>query len=192
MGRERRLVIGGANEWLGMHALSDGNTYPTRHEMTEIDFVLANSLSFAFQPSPAGGYEDERSRLLHELLTHHIVSFSQFVAGLPLEKNSPDQHLLAIAAATEPAEGVMRFIAEKNRDVVLVTATDDVVMGVHFSTAPRKGPEQVVTVPEGATVWDWMGQVREAPEATFVPAAPGLRPLVQGKRLTFERPPQAA
>lgn len=180
------------NEWLGHHEMSDGSAYPNRNEMTEIDFVLANSLTFAFQPSPAGGHEDERSRLLHDLLTNHVVSFSQFVAGLPLEKNSADQHLLAIAAATEPAEGVMRFISEKNRDVVLVTATDKVMMGVHFTTTPCEEPEQVVTVPAGSTVWDWMVQVREAPEATFVYATAGLRPLARGTKLTFERPPQAA
>lgn len=191
-GRAHVWLWAEVNDWLRRHGLDDGLAYPTRQEMSEIDFVLANSLSFAFRPSPAEGFDSERKQVIENLVTNHIVSFSQFVANLPLEKNAVDRHILAVAAAAEPADAVMRFIASTGREVVLVTSTNEAIMGVHFTTAPCEGAERVVKVPAGSSVWDWMELVRQAPEATFVPESPTHETLVQGKRLTFAQAPQAA
>lgn len=166
VGRAQAWLWTEVNAWLQQHGLDDGVLYPTRQEMTQIDFLLANSLNFSFRSTPVQGFAESRKAVVDALM-EHIVSFSQFASGLPLEKNAANQHILAIAGPEEAAHDVMRFIAESNRDVVLVTSTDEAIMGVHFSV-DDKGPQEVVSVRHGLTVWDWMDLVREKPSATFV------------------------
>ncbi|MEE4545616.1 hypothetical protein V2S66_27070 [Streptomyces sp. V4-01] len=170
------------NAWLRQHGLDDGLAYPSRKEMTQIDFVLSNSLNFSFRSSNAEGYDAARKSVV-EALEEHIVSFSEFVTGLPLEKSAANQHILAIAAPHESAHDVMRFIADQHRDVVLVTATDEAIVGVLFSIEDL-GPQEIVLVPHGISVWEWMDLVRETPSATFVAedAAPPEVPRVRHRQ----------
>ncbi|MBB5119604.1 helix-turn-helix transcriptional regulator [Streptomyces eurocidicus] len=173
VGRAHAWLWSEVNDWLRRHGLDDGVLYPTRHEMTQIDYLLANGLSFSFRSTPAQGFTESRREVVAALMAH-LADFSQFVARrLPREKTAADQHILAIAGHDEPAHEVMRFIAEANRDVVLVSARDDVITGVHFSV-DMKGPQEVVYVRHDFTVWDWMDQVRDKPSATFVAEDPAL------------------
>ncbi|MEU5190444.1 hypothetical protein AB0G83_25360 [Streptomyces klenkii] len=172
VGRAHAWLWSEVNDWLRRHGLDDGVFYPTRHEMTQIDYLLANGLSFSYRSTPAQGFTESRQEVVAALM-EHLAGFSQFVSRLPLEKNAADQRILAIAGHDEPAHEVMRFIAEANQDVVLVSARDDVITGVHFSV-DTKGPQKVVYVRHDFTVWDWMALVRDKPSATFVAEDPAL------------------
>ncbi|MGA5133221.1 hypothetical protein [Streptomyces blastmyceticus] len=169
VGRAHAWLWSEVNDWLHQHGLDDGALYPTRHEMTQIDYLLANGLSFSFRSTPAQGFDESRDEVVAALMEHQ-VGFSQFLSRLPLE-NAADQHILAVAGHDEPAHEVMRFIAEANRDVVLVSSRGGVITGVHFSV-DTKGPQKVVQVRHDFTVWDWMDLVRDEPSATFVAESP--------------------
>ncbi|MEU0952504.1 hypothetical protein ABZ353_09105 [Streptomyces niveus] len=166
VGRGKAWLWTEVNAWLVQHSLDDGINYPTRREMTDIDFFLANSLSFSFQSTSARGFDKARQAVTG-MLMENIVSFSQFALNLPLVKNGADQHVLLIAGPKESAHSVMRFIADAQRDLILVTAQEDEIVGVHFSV-DAKGPQEIVQVGQEHTVWSWMDLVREKPTATFV------------------------
>jgi predicted DNA-binding transcriptional regulator AlpA len=166
VGRARVWLWTEVNAWLNQHGLDDGACCPTRHEMTLIDFFLANGLIFSFRSTPATGFEESRQAVVQELMAH-ITSFCQFVSGLPPENGTADQRIVAVAGPEEAAHDVMRFIAEARRDVVLVTSLDDETVGVRFSV-DRKGPQPVICVGRELTVYEWMKLVRDKPSATFV------------------------
>jgi len=180
VGRAQIWLWGEVHEWLRRREILDeGVGYPTRREMTEIDFAVEHCLSSPFRWAPIEGHQDGRQRVLKSLLGDHLVNFSHLIASLPLPKAGPDGSALVLAGPNEPSHQVMRFVAEQGQDVVLITSTAEELIGVHFSSeaAPRSG--RVVPVPPTATVWDLMELVKERPTMTSFSSASSLPSRVE-------------
>ncbi|MFC9610443.1 helix-turn-helix transcriptional regulator [Streptomyces sp. NPDC056938] len=168
VGRSQAWLWSEVNQWLASHGLDDGVAYPTRTEMAEIDVALANSVSVTlnFTAAEAPGFQAGRDKVVEELRNNHIPGLMNFLAGLDHTKDEHGAHVLVVADSTEPARGVMERVSSVGHDVILITATDQ-FMATVLSTRAQLRPTKIVTVPQAATVGDWLDLVQENPQAAF-------------------------
>ncbi|MFJ6215810.1 helix-turn-helix transcriptional regulator [Streptomyces sp. NPDC092296] len=169
-GRSRVWLWAEVNEWLRQYGLDDGANYPTRSEMVEIDFALANGVSLSLrEASPDPAHRAGRQAVVDGLQADHIPNFMHFLSRLDGVTDEHGDHIVVVACADEPAHEVMDFVASFDHDVVLVTKVDDFLASV-LSTRGPNGPANLVNVPAVATVRDWMDLVRRQPRAAFTTA----------------------
>ncbi|MEU9760720.1 hypothetical protein [Streptomyces sp. NPDC047985] len=168
VGRSRVWLWSEVNQWLAAHGLDDGVAYPTRTEMAEIDVALANTVavSLSFTAAETLGFQAGRDKVINELRDKHTLGLMNFLGGLDHTRDEQGAHVLVVADAAEPARGVMERVAHVGHDVVLITATDQFMAFVLSTRAPLR-PTKIVTVPQGATVGDWLDLVQENPQAAF-------------------------
>ncbi|MGV9561145.1 helix-turn-helix transcriptional regulator [Streptomyces sp. NPDC003480] len=166
VGRSQAWLWSEVNQWLAAHGLDDGVAYPTRTEMAEIDVALANSVTLNFTAAETPGFQAGRDKVVEELRNNHIPGLMNFLAGLDHTKDEHGAHVLVVADSTEPARGVMERVSSVGHDVILITATDQ-FMATVLSTRARLRPAKIVTVPQDATVGDWLDLVQENPQAAF-------------------------
>jgi len=168
VGRSQAWLWSEVNQWLVTHGLDDGVAYATRTEMAEIDVALANSVSVTlnFTAAETPGFQSGRDRVVEELRSNHIPGLMNFLAGLDHTKDEHGAHVLVVADSAEPARGVMERVSSVGRDVILITAADQ-FMATVLSTRTLLRPTKIVTVPQDATVGDWLDLVQENPQAAF-------------------------
>ncbi|MFD7968905.1 helix-turn-helix transcriptional regulator [Streptomyces clavifer] len=166
VGRSQAWLWTEVNHWLSEHNLDDGSTYPSRKEMTEIDFALANAVRLAFRYAETSGFTEGRERVIDELHNKHIPGFLNFLSGLDDTIDELGQHILIVADQHESARGVMECVSSFQHDVVLVTSTDQFTAMI-LSTRRLSGPTKIVGVPELASVRDWLRLVQDNPQAAF-------------------------
>ncbi|MGW9025489.1 helix-turn-helix transcriptional regulator [Streptomyces sp. NPDC055722] len=166
VGRSQAWLWSEVNQWLAAHGLDDGVAYPTRTEMAEIDVALANSVTLNFTAAETPGFQAGRDKVVEELRNNHIPGLMNFLAGLDHTKDEHGAHVLVVADSAEPARGVMECVSSVGHDVILITATDQFMASV-LSTRARLRPTKIVTVPQGATVGDWLDLVQKNPQAAF-------------------------
>ncbi|GHF12373.1 hypothetical protein E5082_03520 [Streptomyces griseoluteus] len=166
VGRSQAWLWSEVNEWLAAHGLDDGVAYPTRTEMAEIDVALANSVTLNFTAAETPGFQAGRDKVVEELRNNHIPGFMNFLAGLDHTKDEHGAHVLVVADSAEPARGVMERVSSVGHDVILITATDQ-FMATVLSTRAQLRPTKIVTVPQAATVGEWLDLVQENPQAAF-------------------------
>ncbi|MEU3265544.1 helix-turn-helix transcriptional regulator [Streptomyces bacillaris] len=166
VGRSQAWLWSEVNCWLAEHDLDDGAMYPSRAEMTEIDFALANAIRLTFQSAKTPGFTEGRERVVEELHNKHIPGFLNFLSGLDGTIDELGQHVLIVADQHEPARDVMEFVSSFSHDVVLITSTDQFTATV-LSTRRLTGPTKIVGVSEFASVGDWLRLVQNNPQAAF-------------------------
>ncbi|MFT2017232.1 helix-turn-helix transcriptional regulator [Streptomyces sp. 796.1] len=166
VGRSQAWLWCEVNQWLAAHGLDDGALYPTREEMAEIDVALARSVTLTFTFASTPGFEAARKRVLQELDSKHIPGLMHFLSSLDRATHDQGSHVAVVAAQDEPARGVMESVASFSHDVILITATDQFLATVLSTRAPL-GPTNTVTVPQEATVGQWLRLVQENPQAAF-------------------------
>lgn len=169
VGRSNAWLWTDVNGWLGAHGLDDGANYPSRAEMTEIDFALANMVTLSFRSAESPGFEKGRKAVIEELHSKHIPGFLSFLTRLDGTTDELGNHVLVVADQGESARGVMEFVSSFDHDVVLVTTMDE-FMATVLSTRAPSGPRAIVAVPEKATVRDWLRLVQENPRSAFTMA----------------------
>ncbi|WP_329494232.1 hypothetical protein [Kitasatospora herbaricolor] len=159
------------NRWLEQHGLNDEMAYPSRAEMTEIDFALANAVALSFHAASSDeAFAEARSAVVDELETSHIPGFMALLGGLEGATDPSGRHVLVVAAEGEPAVDVIHFLAGFEHLVILVTKVDsDFICSVMSPRVPPR-PTKVVEVPLEATVRDWMKLLKEHPRTAFTPA----------------------
>ncbi|MFI6465545.1 helix-turn-helix transcriptional regulator [Streptomyces sp. NPDC050528] len=168
VGRSQAWLWSEVNSWLALHGLDDGAAYPTRAEMAEIDVALTNSVSvtLTFTSADTPGFQEGRDRVVAELRNKYIPGFMTFLSGFDRTTDASGAHVLVVADPDEPARGVMERVSSFGHDVILITATDQFLATV-LSTRALLGPRKIVTVPQKATVADWLRLVQENPQAAF-------------------------
>ncbi|GAA2583140.1 helix-turn-helix transcriptional regulator [Streptomyces tubercidicus] len=157
------------NAWLRKHGMGDTDVaYPSREEMTEIDFALANAVSLTFKYAPTLGFDEGRQTVVRELQRRHMPKLVKVLTGSQtLDQNG--RHVVLVADQHEPADAVMKRVADFDHGVMLVTMTDQFV-GAELSTQEDASPSpEVVSVPTTATVRDWFELALEHPGASFTP-----------------------
>ncbi|WP_406478194.1 helix-turn-helix transcriptional regulator [Streptomyces platensis] len=157
------------NAWLSKHGLGDEDiAYPSRDEMTEIDFALANAISLTFEFAPTLGFDEGRQSVIRELQKRHMPRLFKVLTGSETQDRN-GRHVVLVADQNEPADAVMKRVADFEHDVMLVTMTDQFV-GAELSTQEDAGPpREVVPVPSTATVRDWFELALDHPGAAFTP-----------------------
>ncbi|MDH6703484.1 putative DNA-binding transcriptional regulator AlpA [Kitasatospora sp. MAA19] len=170
-GRSQVWLWTEVNAWLEQHDLADGMAYPTRAEMTEIDFALANMFSLSFRMATTDeAHSSARSAIIEELRTGHIPGFLNYLRSLEGITDPSGSHVLIVAAAQEPAIEVMRLVSSFEHQVVLITMVDGDFIGSVMSSQVPARPTRIVEVPLDATVRDWMQLLKDNPRVAFVPA----------------------
>ncbi|WP_405018017.1 hypothetical protein OHV05_14505 [Kitasatospora sp. NBC_00070] len=160
------------NTWLAQHGLADDLTLPTRAEMTEIDFALANATALSIHTVPSNGvYDEAHTAIVDELQATQLPSFLSFLSSQDGTTDSSGAHVLVVATQEEPALDVMRYVSNFTHQVVMITQLDGAFIGSVLSSQVPARPTPVVEVPLKATVGDWMRLLRENPKAAFAPAA---------------------
>lgn len=166
------------NAWLKHHGLDDGLHYPSRDEMALIDHAIltTTTLTMAFD-APEDEFQAQRLAVVHELQTRQApTGFLEYLAGTAT-RDEQGRHVVVVAAAEEPAAGVMERIGRHGHDVVLTTVTDQFV-GILVSTKLPNRPVKLVNVPLQATVRDWVQLIIDNPGTGFVLSSAGeIRPL---------------
>lgn len=171
-GRSQVWLWTEVNAWLEQHGLSDGLCYPTRAEMTEIDFALANAFSLSIlTASTDETYQPTRNQIVEELEKSHIPGFLNYLSSMEGTTDPSGNHVLIVAAAQEPAIEVMRLIAGFEHQVVLITKVDGDFVGSVMSSQVPSRPTSVVEVPLDSTVGHWVQLIRDNPRVAFAPAA---------------------
>ena len=170
-GRSRVWLWSEVNAWLDQHGLADDVAHPTRPEMTEIDFALANMFSLSFRSATSDEtYTPARTEIVEELHTSHIPGFLNYLSSLEGTTDASGSHVLIVAAAAEPAVDVMKLISSFEHQVVLITRVEgDFIGSVMSSQAPAR-PTRIVEVPLAATVGDWVKLIKDNPRVAFAPA----------------------
>ncbi|MFJ5230643.1 helix-turn-helix transcriptional regulator [Kitasatospora sp. NPDC088391] len=170
-GRSQVWLWSEVNTWLEQHGLSDGANYPSRAEMTEIDFALANMFSLSLRvASTDEAHAAARKAVVEELHTRHIPGFLNYLSSLDGTTDATGSHVLIVAAAQEPAVEVMRMISGFEHQVVLITKVGDDFIGSVMSSRVPARPTRIVEVPLDATVRDWIQLIKDHPRVAFTPS----------------------
>ncbi|MEV7779931.1 hypothetical protein [Kitasatospora sp. NPDC088351] len=175
-GRSQVWLWTEVNQWLAQHGLADDIAYPTREEMTEIDFAVANSMSLNFRAaSDDPSFDLARDAVIERLRSNDITGFMNFLSSIDGGAGS-GEHDLIVAAADEPARHVMERIGRIGHQSILVTMIDNSLVASVMSPRLPARPVSVVPVPHGTTVRTWMELLREHPHAAFAPVAEDEEP----------------
>lgn len=162
------------NAWLKHHGLDDGLHYPSRDEMALIDAAIltTTTVTMAFD-APEDEFQAQRLSVIHDLQTRQIpTGFLEYLASTNA-RDELGRHMVVVAAAEEPAAGVMDRINRHGHDVVLITAITDRFVGMLVSTRLPHRPINLVSVPLDATVADWVQLTIDNPGAGFVLSSAG-------------------
>lgn len=159
------------NRWLEQHGLNDEMAYPSRAEMTEIDFALANAVALSFHAASSDeAFAEARSAVVDELETSHIPGFMALLGGLEGATDPSGRHVLVVAAEGEAGSRCDSF---PGRIRAPGHPGHQGGQRLHlFGHVPRVPPRptKVVEVPLEATVRDWMKLLKEHPRTAFTPA----------------------
>lgn len=172
-GRSRVWLWSEVNAWLRQIGLDDGLQYPTRAEMTLIDYALLtmHTVTVTFD-SPDDEFAEERQQVEAEIGRTDSVDLLRKLADRTSTLDSQGRHVVVIAGQSEPAAAVMERIAAYGHDVVLMTRTDR-LLAVVLSTKPAPKPKGLVPVPLTATIREWVELMWNHPNAAFMLSSTG-------------------
>ncbi|MFI0722773.1 helix-turn-helix transcriptional regulator [Streptomyces sp. NPDC021224] len=169
-GRSMVWLWSEVNTWLRALGLDDGLHHPTRTEMALIDHALITSVTVPLTfDAPDDDLVDERRRIAEAFERPHAVGILQQLAEQPGTRDAEGRHVILLATPSESAASVLARMVAHGHDVVLATTTDaGQLLAVGMSTQPLTGPKELVPVPAGATVRDWVELMWARPNAAFV------------------------
>jgi hypothetical protein len=164
-GRSQVWLWTEVNAWLTMHGMGDDVGYPTREEMSDIDFALAHAVSLKFETAHTLGFDDGRQEVLRAV-QHQMATVVQMLTTGET-RNQSGEHVVLLADQREPVEAVLKRVSHVGHGVLLATLTDQFVVGVLSEARRTTTGSDVVAIPSHYTVKEWLELVLDNPGASF-------------------------
>lgn len=164
-GRSQVWLWAEVNAWLQLHGMGDDVGYPTREEMTDIDFALSRAVSLRFEMAHTLGFDAGREAVVREVQQQMEMVMKLLSRGEV--RNPSGEHVVLVADQREPVEAVLKRVSLVGHRVLLATLTDQLVAGVLSEAGGHQGDGDCLLIPSHYTVKEWVELVLDNPGASF-------------------------
>ncbi|MFD6953179.1 hypothetical protein A6A08_13105 [Nocardiopsis sp. TSRI0078] len=159
--------------WLRGLGLDDGLNWPTRDEMTEIDWGLRNFRAIRLNLALHSDGADVRRVAGH--LAEHARTNPEFIRYLlvnPQVRDAGGKYTVFVCSPGNEAVDVFRRLDSFSHPVVLATVNGKWIHALVMESGEEGDGETTELVP-GMTVRDWLGMIALSPESEFTVASGG-------------------
>ncbi|NYH53638.1 putative DNA-binding transcriptional regulator AlpA [Nocardiopsis arvandica] len=173
VGRSLAWLWPEVNEWLRGLDLDDGLNWPTRDEMTEIDWGLRNFRAIRLNLVLHSDGADVRRIARH--LAEHARTNPEFIRYLlvnPQVCDAGGKYTVFVCSPRNEAVEVFRRLDSFPHPVVLATVSGKRIHAFVMEGDEDEGGETTELVP-GMTVRDWLGMIALSPGRGFTVARRG-------------------
>ncbi|WP_150237397.1 helix-turn-helix transcriptional regulator [Nocardiopsis quinghaiensis] len=173
VGRSLVWLWSEVDEWLREIGLDDGLNWPSRDEMTEIDWSLKNLRPVRLNLVFDRVREDVR-RLAGRLAEHARTNqrFVRYLVGNPQVRDERGNYTVLVCSPRNEAVDVFRRLDSFPHPVVLATVNGKRIHAFVMESGEDADGETTELVP-GMTVRDWLGMIALSPERGFTIASEG-------------------